>query len=431
MANIVRKVSLIMADIDNNNNKVWYGTLFDDNSVLTEWGRVGKNMQSKHFPNAGSSFLDKKEREKRKKGYDTLNVVEGSEHVKVSSASSSRVDNSGLKAIAKKQIKHSNPLVASLIDYLTQQNAHNIVAATGGGIVYNDTTGLFSTPLGVITQDNIDEANDILVSVGDLVADNDYGQKLKAYSNRYLMLVPTDIGMKRFDMGSFWRDLQAVQKQKQILDSLQASLVSATSQPVKKAVKKDEPHVFDVQLDLIDDPKIVKKINDKYTKGRNRMHQSYNLSVKKVYAVNIAGEREAFKSDGATMENIWQLWHGTATQNVLSILKQGLIIPPSSSSHVTGRLYGDGVYASDQSTKALNYAVGYWGGRSANRTFMFLLDMAMGKMYKPVRRSYMSTRYPVKGYDSTFAEAGSGVMNNEMIAYRTSQVQLKYLVEFG
>ena len=37
-------------------------------------------------------------------------------------------------------------------------------------------------------------------------------------------------------------------------------------------------------------------------------------------------------------------------------------VPPANASHCTGRMFGNGVYFSDQSTKALNYAYGYWGG---------------------------------------------------------------------
>jgi poly [ADP-ribose] polymerase len=82
---------------------------------------------------------------------------------------------------------------------------------------------------------------------------------------------------------------------------------------------------------------------------------------------------------------------------------------------VTGRLYGDGIYASDISTKALGYAYGYWSGRRDDNCFMFLLDMAMGDYYLPKRSNYTSTRYPASGYDSTFAKEGTGIMNNEMI----------------
>jgi len=60
---------------------------------------------------------------------------------------------------------------------------------------------------------------------------------------------------------------------------------------------------------------------------------------------------------------------------------------------------------------------------------MFLCSVAMGKYYVP---SGPSSNLPKAGYDSTYAKARqSGVMNNEMIVYKTNQCNLKYLVEFS
>ena len=93
-------------------------------------------------------------------------------------------------------------------------------------------------------------------------------------------------------------------------------------------------------------------------------------------------------------------------------------------------MFGNGVYFSDQSTKSLNYAYGYWGGGQAdNNCFMFLADVAMGKYFVPPGPS---VRLPLSGYDSTFAQAGkSGVVNNEMIVYKTCQINPRFLVEFA
>jgi poly [ADP-ribose] polymerase len=109
-------------------------------------------------------------------------------------------------------------------------------------------------------------------------------------------------------------------------------------------------------------------------------------------------------------------------------LKNGYIIPKASGSiAITGRMFGDGIYFSDQSTKSLNYASGYWGGGRSQRCFMIFNDVAMGREHIP--RS--SIRSIPRGYDSCFAKAGqSGVMNNEMIVYRTSQVKPTFLCEF-
>jgi poly [ADP-ribose] polymerase len=92
-------------------------------------------------------------------------------------------------------------------------------------------------------------------------------------------------------------------------------------------------------------------------------------------------------------------------------------------------MFGDGLYFSDQSTKALNYATNFWrGGGSTRRIFMFLADVAMGKPYTP---SGWGRDFPRRGYDSTFAKGGvSSVSNNEMIVYETNKANLKYLIEF-
>lgn len=124
-----------------------------------------------------------------------------------------------------------------------------------------------------------------------------------------------------------------------------------------------------------------------------------------------------------------RLWHGTRAHNVLSILKGGLIIPTSAGGYtITGRMFGDGVYFSDQSTKSLNYAYGYWGGGSRDHNcFMLLAKVAMGKAYTPPGPTQ---RLPA-GYDSMFAKGGrSGVQNNEMIVYKLPQAHLSYLCEF-
>jgi len=56
MPNIINTVRLIMCDVDANNNKYWTGTLYDNNDVIVEWGRVGKASQSKKTSICGSTF---------------------------------------------------------------------------------------------------------------------------------------------------------------------------------------------------------------------------------------------------------------------------------------------------------------------------------------------------------------------------------------
>lgn len=60
---------------------------------------------------------------------------------------------------------------------------------------------------------------------------------------------------------------------------------------------------------------------------------------------------------------------------------------------------------------------------------MFVVDVAMGKYYVP---SGPRREPPPAGYDSYFAKGReSGVLNNEMIIFRTSQANITHLIEFG
>jgi len=245
------------------------------------------------------------------------------------------------------------------------------------------------------------------------------------------MLVPQEVPRKLTVEGVL-PNTPAIIKQNDLLDGLEASFTSAMSTPVKGKDDSQEvaPKVFNVSLDLIESKKVFDLVSKRYSQTKHRQHVCSHLGIKKIYSVEIGNMLAEFGKKGAAVGNIQQLWHGTRSANLLSILKSGFIIPPSNASHCTGRMFGNGVYFSDQSTKALNYAYGYWSGGSVdNNCFMFLVDVAMGRSYTP--KSYTDS-FPKSGYDSTFAKAKfSGVQNNEMIVYKTYQINPVYLVEFA
>lgn len=271
-----------------------------------------------------------------------------------------------------------------------------------------------------------------MVDLGDMVADNkwdnpSFGWKL----NEYLSLIPRDFGRQRLTPYDILPDLTTVQKETDILDGLMASFAGIVQGPKDDTLQDNaHPEVFNVELKLVDKSSVIDRINRYYEKTKKTMHQTYRYRLKTVYEVDIKTCREAFLKYGKPIGNIMELFHGTKASNLLSIMRQGLIIPPKSSGHCTGRMYGNGVYGSDISSKALNYATGYWGsGGDTSRIFMFLVDFAMGKVHYP---SSSGSGFPIRGTDSTFAKAGqSGVYNNEMIVYKTNQVDLKYLLEFN
>jgi len=413
-----------------NNNKFWEYTLYSDGTAMTAFGRVGVT-RTENFPDQAKALkkwaAKTRASNKPDKRYTEVKAVDTGGDSIINAGS---VKNSALKDVARKQIKHTNPIVQKLVDYLVEANVHQIMKQSGGKITYDASSATFNTPLGVIAPDQVSDARDLLVTISDFVSANDFtNSKWNRTLNDYLRLIPHDVGMTKITPRLIFPNTQTVIAENDLLDGLETSFIDVTTKPTKtKTKKKAAPKVFDVELTLVEDKKIITMVRNLYQKTRKSMHVSNNLSVHAIYTVRIASMAAAFEKYGASLKDIRQLWHGTKASNLLSILRQGLIIPSSGSGHVTGRMYGDGIYASSVSTKALNYATSFWGsGGSTDRTFMFLLDMAMGKYYDA---KDWGGSYPKSNTDSTWARAGRALRNDEMIVYRLDQCNLTHLVEF-
>tara|TARA_R100001244_G_scaffold25113_4_gene25630 strand:- start:84222 stop:85511 length:1290 start_codon:yes stop_codon:yes gene_type:complete len=427
MSTVTEQHMLIFTDIDNNNNKFWEGVLKDDNTLTCRWGRVGERGQSRDF-SGGAKKLAAKLREKKRKGYEEAMILK-------ETGPAVSVGKSRLKKVAAKQIDHGSCAETStLIEFLVKVNRHQISAASGGKIFIDDDDGLIRTPLGVVNQEAIDAARIFLTDIGDCVQVKSYTtKKWKEAVNKFTRLIPQDVGRGRGWDKKLFPNISAVRKQNDLLDSLQTTLTHVLDNPAKTKADAKEEDVFKVKLVPLTDDKVLSHIRSFYYKSVKKMHSSYGMKISRAWVVDIETMRKKYETDGAGLSNVWELWHGTKASNVLSILKGGLVIPPSTAGHVCGRMFGDGLYFSDQSTKSLNYATGYWDGSSEERCFMFMSDVAMGETYVP-KSTYWgqsNTKSCPKGYDSTFAKANvSGVQNNEMIVYRTSQANLRFLVEF-
>lgn len=187
--------------------------------------------------------------------------------------------------------------------------------------------------------------------------------------------------------------------------------------------------VFDVRLDLVEDGREIDRVRRKYRETLSRSHACAHLDVHKVYLLEIGHMKRAFEARGLNVGNVKELWHGSRTSNLLSIMKAGFQIPASNAPHVTGRLFGAGAYFSDQSSKSLNYSFGYWSaGDREDNCFLLLNNVALGKVYEP--RSQHET-FPKPGFDSTHVRGGTcGVINNETIVYRVDQIDPVLLVNF-
>lgn len=432
MANVIEHKKYICVEFgDSNNNKFWQYTLYDDGTAKTEWGRVGGHVSSQIVNHAKALA---KAREKTNtsnapdKRYTEVKALDSSSSS--NSSSSVKISSSKLKEVAKKQIKYNNPIVAKFIEWLTEVNAHQILTQTGGSITYNVSSGQFKTPMGIVIPEQVSDARVILFDLAKMVKlrghdNSNFREKL----NQYLRLIPHDVGMRKINPYDILPDMSAVQKENDVLDGLEASFNDITN--VKNDDNPtDEPKIFDTELSIITDKKIIDRINEKYEKTKKGNHSCSHLKLKTVYSVSIKHTKDKFDKVSKIIGNVHQFYHGTNSQNLLSILKTGFKVTPPSTAYITGKMFGNGIYGAPCSSKALNYAYGYWNGTKNNRCFMFLVDFCCGKVYTPNGRGYGS--YPVRGYDSTWAKADiSGVMNDEVIVYQDDRCNPTYLLEFN
>lgn len=430
---VVKEYRMNYFDPAENSNKVWIGIAYSDGKFETRFGRVRDEAKlmskQKQFATQydAEAELERKRREKLRKGYKDTVVVDNATVAAVTSGKKR-----GLSKIAADEIEGAQDSVTnSLISYLADVNIHHITHSTS--IKYNTKTGSFSTPLGVLTPDAISTARDLLSELKRLDG-LQRRQKAKRATvvREYFQLVPKDFGTKIPPAEELIATEEQFQDEVSILDALESAIDAGDDTAAKQRLFECKlvkvPHYTDEGRDTF------RRVRDLYFSTRNTRHHplAASLQMTRLYEVEIGEMKRRFDAMASNIGNIRNdLWHGSRSSNLLSILKHGLVIPPSNAAHCTGRMFGNGIYTSLQSTKALNYATDYWNksGTTGQRTFMFLCDVALGKMHKP--KSYGGS-FPARGTTSTWVEPGQGgVQNHECIVYDTSQINLRYLAEFG
>lgn len=438
---IIDEAMLIMVSVTDNNNKFYHVTLDENGTVVKRWGRVGAEGTSSS-ESTGKNGFDRVIAAKTKKGYQKTEVVSASVETR-------KVDD--LSRIAKTALRSKSATTTSialdtLIDNLVRMNNHDILESSGG-MIKVDTSGLITTPLGLISSRSITEATGIL---HELQQTNRGTRAFTQELEHYLRLIPQNIGRNRNWQDKFLAEATDYVEQENFLKQLNDSLtLHEDRKKLELATKQDASEtdesalyekLFRLRINVLEDQKKFKEVNNffevskaKYQSGasRFRLKQVFVLEDSVDTAKKV---QETVKKLG----NVRTLWHGTRANNALSILRKGLIIPPINGSgiQIQGRLFGSGTYASDDAKKSINYSGGgVWDrGPKTNHCYMFLTDIAMGREHIARSGVNYSNDHIQRGgkYDSIFAEGGkAGVMNNEMIVWNPNQINLRYLCEFG
>jgi poly [ADP-ribose] polymerase 2/3/4 len=431
-----RSTTLILVSSTANSNKFYRLTLDADGAVSKTFGRVGASGVT-NVEHTGYAGYERMRREKLRKGYREIDVADGE-------VTAPRIATMRLASVARSGLTENeageNAVISDLIDRIVRVNAHDILE-TSGGLMKVDTSGRITTPVGLVTAASIREATALLKRM----------QRMKAAARvplleQYLTLVPQKVSPRAGWADVFFEDSGTFQKQREFLEQLADSVAFFETQAAALAAAPENAPVdvgFKYRIRSVPDRGgDFKRIRTLFESTKNDMHTASRLKLKRVFELVDPVGADAYQSVATQIRNEQQLWHGTRAANLLSILRRGLYVPPTTGStvQIAGRMFGDGVYLSSQSSKALNYSHGIWtSGRREDNCFMLLADVAMGSEYRPgatwdaaVPQLARTTRNKFdKPWNSINVRPGhGGVRNHEAIVWNVDQIRVRYLCEF-
>ncbi len=352
---------------------------------------------------------------------DTFAPAIGSANIRgktVSTATVKTVDTSGI----------SNKKIIRIIDQVVSENVHNIQNLTTLTLTSNG----FETPLGPVSKPHVQRARDALDIMNALLKNDVLDktkQAVKSANNKYYSLIPHKFGRKITE-DDWILTAEKLVIEYDLLEQLESAVTMGSALQQNASKKLD---ALGIEIEELPNGKEYKRIVEKVysTRASNHTHMDvYKYGVKNIFVIKIPNERKVYEKTEKKLGNKKELFHGSRNCNILSIMKNGFMIPPCNAPHVTGRMFGAGVYAAKHSTKALNYSTGWWASSDNNfdNCFLFLVNFAMGKIKETFTQMYNGVP---SGYNSIWAKPGRSLQNDEFIIKNVNQSTLTHLVELN
>lgn len=150
----------------------------------------------------------------------------------------------------------------------------------------------------------------------------------------------------------------------------------------------------------------------------------YRIEPQHVFEVHLAAERQRYRTNTRGTSYRMMLFHGAHSALMRSILTRGLICPLAAQN---GRMFGNGMYFADVSSKAANYCDALL---DATPLILLLCEVAIGTSYVAPYAQHFS--HAPTEYDSVAGIAGQtlGLQCNEYVVYEQAQQTIRYLITF-
>lgn len=401
-----RYVKLVMVTGENNNK--FYEMVYNGGNTFTaKWGRIELTEKSKQYPidNWESVY-----REKTKKGYKDVSAMVA-------------VDVEEETIVPDKYAAIKDVSVRNFIE-LMRKYTDDLVKKT------------YSVKADKVSRKQVDEAQAIL---DDLVKmDHKDENKINTRLIELYGVIPRFMKDVRNHILPTLDIKKALTQEQDNLDAMSsqvATLEKAKAKAARAALKLGKSSKTEVSVPTYIEAMGIDMVeaSDKGKKNFQDILDQLNKAKNKVigvYEINKSAEEERFDTWLKKQKNTQTrfLIHGTRCTSVIPILREGLKIRPVGNFQFSGKVYGDGNYFSEITTKSLGYT-----GHD-NDQILLVYEVHTGNpftyegWYRGNKFGLNYKELSSRGYDSTYVKAGNGLRNSEIIAYREEQARIKYLI---
>ncbi|ARK10182.1 ADP-ribose polymerase [Fibrella sp. ES10-3-2-2] len=403
----LRTVKLIMVTAANN-NKYYEVHETASGTFTVSYGRVGGSVSTATYP---IDQWDKKFREKVSKGYVDQTYLYADQSATTST-----------DTITDAQVRS---LVAKLMDYANQSIFQNYVVSAQQ-----------------VTKQQVEAAQQLLDELAALI---DLNLDVSRYNDKLLSLfktIPRKMGKVSQHLvqqsPQTGIDIQALRDylstEQDTLDVMRSQVDLNQPKPDATSPEQAAPSLLDslgLTMEPVTDGRILTLIK--------RMMGNDAHKFDAAFSVQQALTEAAFAKHMATAKTkkTQLLWHGSRSENWLSILKSGLVLRPTNAV-ITGKMFGYGIYFADQFSKSLNYTSlsgSFWAGGRQREAYLAIYEVHVGKQF--VIHEHEAWHYSLTSdtlakhgasFDSVYAQRGKSLLRNEFIVYNQNQNTIRYLI---
>ena len=389
---IVKQVLLQYTDVVDNNNKWYRITLYDNDKVMGEYGRVGQECATPKIYEGGigkfNSIMRSKTRHGRKHQYKIVDTSGG--EIKVTVAPEDKTPST---SFIRTIYESSGKTIKSWYDGdINQLSARQIQSGEG-------TLRMIQRSLGSAS-----------------------AHRMNAMLSEYYTTIPHKLGRNIRDIASEW-DAEKVNDEfdylQDLMDAINTNVGHAdmTIGDMVKSLGITVATASDFELGAM----------RKLIMGSMSGTHGVSLTVRNVFSVS--NKNTAFRYNDCPISKPVLLFHGSRTPNFVGLLSRGFLVKPSGVP-TTGSMFGNGIYFADVSTKSTQYCTrdGRWP------MYLIIAEVKTGRKYKA--RDCMNVNQAPNGYDSVMGVAGetrsfgyNTLLHNEFIVYHPRQTDIRFVAE--